>query len=238
VLARVRRLARQVPVLRQTVLWLRRQYAGLRARLVDPERVFTRIHDGNLWQGQSSVSGTGSDTRQTAVIVRSIPLLARELHALKLLDIPCGDFHWMRDADLSGLDYTGADIVRALVAKNADRFARPGVRFVHANLIDDPLPAADLILCRDCLVHFSFADARRALRNMIRSGARYVLTTTFPTRSENVDIRTGQWRPLNLERPPFSFPPPERLIEEQCTEWDGKYRDKSLGLWRLDQINP
>jgi hypothetical protein len=46
----------------------------------------------------------------------------------------------------------------------------------------------------------------------------------------------GQFRPLNLEAPPMSLPAPMLMINEGCTEGDGKYQDKSLGLWRMLDI--
>ncbi|MEO8451290.1 MAG: hypothetical protein ABI647_15960 [Gemmatimonadota bacterium] len=87
------------------------------------------------------------------------------------------------------------------------------------------------MLCRDCLVHLSFADVGRALANIRSARITYLLTTTFPEEALNVDIATGDWRPLNLEREPFSFPPPLALLPEGCTEGDGRFQDKSLGLW-------
>jgi hypothetical protein len=94
-----------------------------------------------------------------------------------------------------------------------------------------------LILCRDCLVHFSFDDIFKALNNLRASGSRFLLTTTFPTRQENQPIPTGKWRPLNLERAPFFLPPPLTILNEGCTENGGEYADKSLGLWQLDDVN-
>jgi hypothetical protein len=95
----------------------------------------------------------------------------------------------------------------------------------------------DVILCRDCLVHFAFDDVRAALRNFARSGAGWLLTTTFVDRQrENVDIETGGWRPLNLELPPFNFPAPERVIDERCLHSGGIYVDKRLALWRLEEL--
>jgi hypothetical protein len=95
------------------------------------------------------------------------------------------------------------------------------------------LPAADLIVCRDGLVHLSFADARAAIENFRRSGSRYLLATTFVQRSENRDVPTGGWRVLNMQAPPFSFPAPLTTIDERCVHSDGIYRDKRLGLWEL-----
>jgi hypothetical protein len=110
------------------------------------------------------------------------------------------------------------------------------VHFYKRNLIIDKLQKVDLVLCRDCLVHLSFTDIFSALNNIIDSGATYLLTTTFTSRSENRNITTGQWRTLNLEIPPFSFPSPLKIINERCTEGDGVYADKSLGLWRIEDI--
>lgn len=82
-------------------------------------------------------------------------------------------------------------------------------------------------------MHLSFADIQRALDNLMRSAIPYLLTTTFPECQANEDIVTGDWRPLNLERPPFGFSPPLELLNEGCTEAGGLFADKSLGLWRI-----
>jgi SAM-dependent methyltransferase len=200
---------------------------------VDAAQLFTDFFRRNKWGGRQSLSGTGSDADQTRVIVRELPLLLRRLGVRRVLDVPCGDFAWMKQVDLAGIDYLGAEIVAPLIEANRRCHARPGVEFQVLDLIRDRLPAVDLVLCRDCLVHLSFAQAQQALANIAASGARYLLTTTFTGRSENADIPTGKWRALNLQRPPFDLPPPLEIINEQCTEKDGRYADKSLGLWPL-----
>ncbi|MEQ9667454.1 MAG: hypothetical protein RLO19_03765 [Coleofasciculus sp. G2-EDA-02] len=98
------------------------------------------------------------------------------------------------------------------------------------------LPTAEFLLCRDCLVHFSFADIHRTLNNIKISGIAYLLTTTFPDCSENEDITTGDWRLLNLEKPPFYFPKPLQLLNERCSDGGGQFQDKSLELWRVQDI--
>jgi hypothetical protein len=91
----------------------------------------------------------------------------------------------------------------------------------------------DLIFCRDCLVHFSHRLLRKAVNNIKRSQSRYLLTTTFPGRLTNAGIVTGHWQPLNLCAPPFNFPHPIRLLDEGHP---APYQDKSLGLWRIDDL--
>jgi hypothetical protein len=109
-------------------------------------------------------------------------------------------------------------------------------RFLVLDLTRDDLPQADALLCRDCLVHLSFADIRRALANVLRSGIPYLMTTTFPGCEVNEDIVTGDWRPLNLTRPPFDFPPPLELLNEGCTEGGGLFADKSLAVWQTAKV--
>jgi hypothetical protein len=198
-------------------------------------RVFTRIYTKRRWISGGTLSGSGSMLPETEVIRAELPHLLRDLEARALLDIPCGDFNWMQELDLQA-DYAGADIVAPLIKENQRRFGSGRRRFFVADVIKDQLPAVDLILCRDCLVHLSNEDAVKAVSNIKRSGARYLLVTTYPTRTDNPAILTGAWRAVNLELPPFGFPPPLRLINENSKVDGGKWNDKSLGLWRVADL--
>lgn len=206
-------------------------------RLKGPERVFTEIYARNSWRGADSLSGPGSDREQTAALRRELPGLLGELRCRSVLDAPCGDFRWMSETALAGVTYIGVDVVPALVESNRERYQTPSRTFFHLDITSDHLPHADLILCRDCLVHFSYRDVWAALRGFRASGATYLLTTTFLRHTANRDIVTGEWRPLNLELAPFEFPPPLRLIDERYTLELGLFADKSLGLWRLADLD-
>ena len=197
---------------------------------------FTRMHETNLWAGAESRSGTGSGLAATARVRAELPGLFRQLGVRRLLDVPCGDFHWMSRADLTGIDYVGGDIVEAIVAENRVRYGGEGRRFVHVDLTAGPLPAADAVLCRDCLVHLSFANIDRAFRTIRESGARYLVTTTFLEQPDNVDVVDGDWRPLNLERAPFHLPAPLAVLVEGCEEEGGAYADKALATWLVADL--
>ena len=110
------------------------------------------------------------------------------------------------------------------------------MHFKVLSLLKDVLPKVDIILCRDCLVHFSYKDIFTAINNICRNDSKYLLTTTFPLRIANRDITTGEWRVINLCASPFNFPVPLRIINEHCTEGNGIYSDKSLALWRINDI--
>ncbi len=209
---------------------------GLLLRAKSAEGVFTEIFSKNRWGGADSVSGKGSDVHQTRVVIRELPLVLRNFRVRTVLDIPCGDFHWMKYVPMDNVNYIGGDIVGDLIDKNAKTHGTENRSFRKLNLLQDTLPRVDMIFCRDCLVHFSYKDIFVALKNICSSHSTYLLTTTFPSRQRNYDIATGQWRPLNIEAAPFSFPPPIRTINEACTQDGGAYKDKSLGLWHIADI--
>ena len=194
------------------------------------EQVFRDIYRNNAWADPESVSGRGSTLARTAVIRRELPALLAELGVSSLLDAPCGDFNWMRHVDLGQVEYTGADVVPELVEQNRLRYGRAGREFVVLDITKDEAPRADLVLCRDCFIHLSFKHTRAAVANFKRSGVTYLLATTHVNERENVDIESGGGHYVNLRLPPFNFPRPLRLIEEDPE------LGKCLGLWRLKDL--
>ena len=212
----------------------RRSGQRLAKRFGTAEERFRHIYETNHWNDAESVSGPGSTLEETEPIRRALPTMLAELGAASLLDLPCGDFHWMQHTDLSGIDYIGGDLVGELIERNQAQYARDRVSFCKIDLVQDKLPQVNAVLCRDCLVHLSFTDAHAALANVARSGARWLLTTSFPRVTRNDDIVTGQWRPLNLMLPPFNLPEPAKRIAENCTETD--FADKLLGVWPIADV--
>ena len=140
----------------------------------------------------------------------------------------------MKAMNLQGVKYVGADIVEEIISRN-QQYASEQVSFQFLNLLEPGIPAHDLVVCRDCLVHFSYRDVFKALNNLKKSGSQYLLTTTFPGRN-NYNIITGNWRPIDLQAAPFNLEPPIKVINEGCTEGNGNYADKSLGLWDLQKL--
>jgi len=209
------------------------------------EQIFVDIFQNNTWKSSESVSGAGSELVNTRHLIRELPVLLRDYRVTSMLDSPCGDFNWMQHVNLQGIDYTGADIVPSLIEAN-QRFAQPGRRFICRDILKDPLPKVDLILCRDCLFHFSHADVFRALRQFVASGSHWLLTTTFVFQSypRNANIPTGSWTPLNLQLAPYFLPPARQLLVEGNVSESIHYgagevvpqMDRCLGLWLLQDV--
>jgi len=210
----------------------RAEFAGL-----DPVERFVRIHETNLWGADTSVSGVGSELDATAAIRERLPALLQEHGVRSMLDAPCGDHRWMESLALDLDRYVGVDIVPSIIESLQQRYLGDARRsFLLADLTRDALPRCDLVLSRDCLVHFSFATLRRAVGNLKASGAVWLLATTFPELARNDDIEDADWRPLNFEIAPLNWPAPIEIINERCTEAGGAYADKSLALWRLSDL--
>jgi Methyltransferase domain len=195
---------------------------------------FRRIRETNLWGAEASISGLGSEMDATTVLRAELPRLLKKLGVASLLDAPCGDAGWINHADLV-VRYIGVDIVPSLIERLQARAAAGEINGEYhlADITTDSLPRCDAILCRDALVHLSFANIERAVAIFRASGAAWLVATTFPEWQTNADCEDGDWRALNFERGPFQWGPPVEIVNENCTEAGGGWHDKSLGVWRL-----
>lgn len=207
------------------------------------KNVFDQVYDHNVWGDAQSKSGPGSNLTQTAVIRSAIPALLKEYRIKRMLDAPCGDFFWMKEIKEEIKEtlevYTGADIVAELIGRNTARYGDAKTQFAVLDITRDDLPGVDLIFSRDCFIHLSYRQIIAALGQFKKSGATYLLTNTYTKDRPNQDVSDNyvNGRALNLERFPFYFPRPLRLINEGCTEGGGEYADKSLALWKLEDIS-
>lgn len=199
------------------------------------EQVFAKVYSENSWGDPESRSGPGSSLAQTNIVRQELKALVKELCATSMLDVPCGDFNWLSKVELE-VDYLGADIVQALVEENTNKFGNNSRHFIKLDMIQDKLPQVDIILCRDVLVHFNNKQIFRTIKNIKQSNSKYLLTTTFPAVNKNINIVTGEWRALDLCKPPFNFPAPIKIIIEQCKEENELSSSKCLGLWKISDI--
>lgn len=200
------------------------------------EETFTRYYNTHYWKSKETVSGKGSELEITKILRKELPIFLKELNVKTLLDIPCGDFNWMKEIDLTNLDqYIGADIVSDLIDKNKKKYQKEysNIEFKKFDVRVDNLPRVDVILCRDLLIHFSFDDIVKTLENIKKSNSKFIMTTSFPSIDKNVDIKTGGHHHVNLLLPPFSFPKPFSTIKEFA---QNPQVTKYLGLWEVKNI--
>jgi hypothetical protein len=203
---------------------------------------FTWVYDTNQWADPVSVSGRGSNPVSTARLVELLPALVRRHRITSIVDAPCGDMAWMPSvldrlaADGTAVTYVGLDIVDPLIDRNRMLFSDREWSFEVADLVVDPLPAADLLIVRDCFVHLPNVDITAALDNIIRSGMTWLLATGYVDHPVNTDAVAGQWRTLDLRRAPFHLPEPTEIIDDASPLESADLQDKRMMLWRVADI--
>lgn len=209
--------------------------------MVKYKDIFTKYFENNSWRGKESVSGPGSDPEQTRFLIPEFQFLISELGIKTILDLPCGDFNWMKEIDLDGIEYIGGDIVQKIIENNNQKYASKNIKFELMDVLVDNLPTVDLVVTRDCFVHFPNEEVIKAIKNIKASKSKYLLTTNFTWRHKdfNRNIGMGGWHRLNFECSPFNFPIPKRIIIEGNIQSSDhhQHRDKTMSLWELEFIN-
>lgn len=169
---------------------MRRAGAALNHRLSDFEKkrfyrnlstpqTFNHIYKNQLWgskEGQPFCSGDGSH-REDAVspYVAMVRNFIATHQIRSVLDLGCGDFNVGSRIVSSDLCYTGVDIVQDLIDYNQSRFGSDCVNFCCLDVIEGPLPDADLCLVRQVLQHLSNQQIATTLRTL--SKFPYVIVT-------------------------------------------------------------
>jgi SAM-dependent methyltransferase len=201
----------------------------------DRESNFRAIYEQGIWKrGDRNVpaSGQGSTLDATAVLRAILPKILQEYRINSFLDVGCGDFHWMQSVDMRCI-YIGLDIVPEVIERNQRKYSNADRSFVHWDMaVSTPNVSAELVLIREVLFHLSLKDGLSVIRNSIDTGCRYIMITNDTSTRFNSDIDSGDFRPLNLNIPPFNFPEPAFVIED-----DGVYPGRQIGMWPTEIIN-
>jgi len=172
------------------------------------EERFSEVYEKNVWGSKESASGEGSEARYTEPLRRWLIDTIASHRVSRIVDAPCGDFNWMSLVlPQVDVEYYGFDIVETLIRSNSERFEGPKISFAAANICQDPLPKCDLLVVRDFLFHLSYVDVNEFLSNIEKVDYRYLLTTTHVVGDffKNIDIRSGDFRPIDLFAEPFNF---------------------------------
>jgi len=199
---------------------------------MNSETIFTNIYEKNSWKGEESRSGPSSGMERTKTLRSAIPTIVKKYDIKKFLDIPCGDFYWMKSVPWN-IEYVGGDIVVGAVEANKKQFSTENISFIQIDLVNDPLPTGDLLFCRDCLFHLSYGDIAKVFENVLLSNSKYVMITSHITQTnfKNKDIKTGQWRYFDLTKSPFNLPATSCV--ESVIDGGG---DRYMMLWKVSDI--
>ena len=183
---------------------------------------FQEIYERNEW-------GHGSGEGSLEVHTRGYrSFLQRFLSQKKIstvVDMGCGDWQFSKFIDWRGINYQGYDVAPIVASKNSNEFAKKNVSFFLYSGNPVNLPAADLIIVKDVLQHlpnkivFDFFSCLEKYK--------YALITncTNPNNENDVnkDIDVGEFRYLDLRKPPFNL---EATLEYTFCKADMGWKSK------------
>lgn len=207
------------------------------------KEIFTSIYNNYGFGSTESRSGPGSTLDETKSIREKLVELINEKNIKSVIDIPCGDWNWMKEISENFDFYIGGDIVDECVTSNNEKYGSDKIKFLNIDLLTDEIPEGDLLIVRDVIGHYPIEDGDLILKNILKSKCKYLLTTTTynilnkKSIYKNKTIDVGRHYMVNLMENPFNFPKPISFIEE--IPWIDGYDNgerKVLGLWEIKDI--
>jgi hypothetical protein len=215
----------------------------------DYTQIFRDYFAKQFWGNKTGSSGPNSDPLLTPILRKNLADLLKKVGVQSLFDAGCGDANlfktlFVEGALPEGFTYTGYECVPELTARNQDFFdtalkaRRPGLveaeqaalsfKFKTGDVVKDPIPKADLILCRDVVHYLPNPLIHQFLENCQASGAKFLLIThnIYSEDSANSETEVGIFRPVNLTQRPFFWGAPVLTIQEDVFA-------KELALYEL-----
>lgn len=140
------------------------------------------IYKKKYWQKNNlSVSGSGSNENITKKYSSKLIQLLEKYNIKSIFDLPCGDFQWMHKiVKQKKIDYIGGDILSALIKNLKKKYKN--YKFLNFD------------------IQKSFSNLKKNCKSkyiMISSHNFWLL--------KNYDIKTGNFRILDLEKEPFEL---------------------------------
>ena len=195
------------------------------------KEIFEDIVKHKKWK--KSTCGPGSTIGYTQNLREKLKPLLVKYNINSMFDAPCGDYSWMSMINVQEVTtYLGGDIVEFMIEDNKRNY--PGVNFKVFDLTIDTLPDAELLFCRDCLLHLNFNDIDKVFLNISRSNIKYIMTSNWFDDATNMrDIQTGSWRYLNFLEAPYNF---EKPLDSIVDFVDG-FPKREMFLWPKSVID-
>ena len=199
------------------------------------KEIFKSIIDNKVWRGGrgETICGSGSTLHFTASLRSALEDFFIQAKIASILDAPCGDFNWFNAVSMPNVNYIGMDIIDSLISDNIKKYDHPARKFICGDICSDPLPIADIMICRDCLMHLPFSNCMDFFINFKKSGIPFLFLTSHAN-FKNVDLPApGGYREINFFLPPFNFYNPLVLLDDFIP---GAKRKKYLILFKRENV--
>lgn len=172
------------------------------------ERIFTRIYREGVWGRNAAgegFSGFGSLPENARPWIAFLEEFLEEHNIQSVLEIGCGDWTLQQYINWGDVDYTGVDFVEYILNRNEEAFGSDKIRFIHMDAIEEELPQADLVICKELFQHLSNRDTQQLLKKC-RGFNHCLFVDDYASdgRSKR-DTPTGGYLPTSLLDAPFGL---------------------------------
>ena len=174
------------------------------------EVIFSTIYETGGWDTEDGVKGTsgsGSSPKNAKIYIEFLKDFLTSKQIKSVVDLGCGDWQISQLIDWKGIQYKGVDVASNVIERNKMLYASENISFVRADGIDNVLPKADLLICKDVLQHLPFSDILSVITQLSKFKYCIIVNDVDPVTltCENKDIPRGHYRLLDLTKPPFSL---------------------------------
>ena len=185
------------------------------------QQVFEDIYRRAKWGTNAEDAGTsgyGSSLPATLVYRAFLQQFMENAGVRSVVDAGCGDWESSQAIDWKGIDYKGYDIVASVVDGDKKKYGKTSIQFFVANVVEEDLPPADLLICKHVLQHLPTADVQKFLKQLPKYKHVLLVDSVNPgtLSGKNQDVSAGAFRELDVTRPPLSVRGAKVL-----TYWDG-----------------
>ena len=192
--------------------------------------VFDKIYAESYW---GNGSGGGSSLEANRPYIQFIDNFINKFSISSIIDLGCGDWQFSKFINFGKADYLGIDVAKSIIKSNSSKYSNEKVSFMHSPNNYEEIPEADLLICKDVLMHLNYDEILKISK--IFPKYKYCLITNdllnlsqlgklilrFKARKlklveeiYNQEIKIGEHRPLDLNKKPFCF----KL--KKVFEWD------------------
>ena len=163
--------------------------------------MFDEIYKYNLWLFGS---GSGSLKINNYYYLDFLKKFLKNNNIKSVCDIGCGDWQTLKHINWDGIRYLGIDCVENVIDKNIKYYQKSNIKFINKNVLEINIPQADLYILKDVLQHLSIKNINILLNKLKKKNKYLIIIGDVCNINCNIDIKDGLYRPVDLNRPPFS----------------------------------
>jgi SAM-dependent methyltransferase len=173
------------------------------------EKVFTEIYETGGWgfdKEGKGFSGLGSTLLNSMSYIVFLQDFIKANRITTVVDAGCGDWTFSKEIKWGNVQYLGVDVVKNVIDEDINKYSAENIHFQQIDILKDPLPPADLLICKDVLMHLTNDDIVDFLeRNKQYKHYLFTNNVDFESSSNmNKDIMRGDFRPLDITKEPFN----------------------------------